>query len=59
MRPAGVQLIPKSNLQALVHAIEERLVHPLTKGTASGSDDSNVRAILDFYRELTGEYRST
>jgi len=55
MRPEGVQLIPKSNLQALVHAITERLTHPLGKGAAFRTDDSNVRAVLDFYRELTGE----
>jgi glycogen(starch) synthase len=55
MRPAGVQLIPKSNLKALQDAIENRLSEPASRKTEYGSDDSNLQAVLDFYRELTGE----
>jgi glycosyltransferase involved in cell wall biosynthesis len=55
MRPAGVHLIPKSNLRALLHAIEERLVEPSRGKADSGIDESNVQAVFDFYRELTGE----
>jgi glycogen synthase len=54
MRPAGVHLIPKSNLEALLLAIENELVRPVTKKTSYGVDDSNVRAVFDFYQELTG-----
>jgi len=54
MRPAGVQLIPKLDLQALLHAIEDRLVQPTNRKAQSGSDESNLQAVLDFYRELTG-----
>ena len=55
MRPAGVHLIPKSNLRALLHAIEERLVQPSRGQADPGIDESNVQAVFDFYRELTGE----
>jgi glycosyltransferase involved in cell wall biosynthesis len=54
MRPAGVQLIPKSDLQALLHAIEDRLAHPTSSKAQSGSVESNLQAVLDFYRELAG-----
>lgn len=52
MRPAGVHLIPKSNLPALVHAMEERLTQPPIARKAYGVDDKNLRAVLDFYRQL-------
>jgi glycogen(starch) synthase len=55
MRPAGVHLIPKSDLQALLHAIEGALAEPSDRKAAAGSYDSNLQAVLDFYRELTGE----
>jgi len=55
MRPAGVQLIPKSSLQALQDAVENILSQPAARKAAYGSDDSNLQAVLDFYRELTGE----
>lgn len=53
MRPAGVHLIPKSDLTALLHAIDETLAHPPRPQTLSGNDDSNLKAVLDFYVELT------
>jgi glycosyltransferase involved in cell wall biosynthesis len=52
MRPAGVHLIPKSNLHALAHAVEDRLSQPASSRAASGSDASNLQAVLDFYQEL-------
>jgi glycosyltransferase involved in cell wall biosynthesis len=58
MRPAGVHLIPKSDLQALLSAIEERLAQPASGKVKSGSDDSNLQAVLDFYRELKGRNRT-
>ncbi len=55
MRPAGVHLIPKSNLPALLCAIEESLAQPSRGEADRGIDESNVQAVFDFYRELTGE----
>jgi glycogen(starch) synthase len=54
MRPAGVQLIPKEDLPALLRAIDGILAQPRSRKVKSGSDDSNLQAIFDFYRELTG-----
>jgi glycogen synthase len=58
MRPAGVHLIPGSNLEALLQATEEILLHPVRKATSVDTDDSNLRAILEFYKELTGESKA-
>ncbi|MGB7601044.1 MAG: glycosyltransferase family 4 protein [Candidatus Sulfotelmatobacter sp.] len=52
MRPAGVHLIPKSNLPALLRAIEETLAQPSRSQSDRGIDESNVQAVFDFYREL-------
>jgi glycogen synthase len=53
MRPAGVHLIPKSNLQALDRAIEEVLSAPgCSPKPESAPDESNLQAVLDLYREL-------
>ena len=54
MRPAGVHLVPMQNLPALVQAIDQQLSQPAGARPAYGSDDSNLRAVLDFYRELVG-----
>src|SRR5215831_12691410 len=52
MRPAGVRLIPKADLDALVKAIAWELQESTKrKGVVSG-DEGNIRAVLDFYREL-------
>ena len=52
MRPSGVHLIPKSDLNALLHAIEQELSRPVQRQDSAGSDDSNLKAVLDFYEEL-------
>jgi len=52
MRPVGVRLIPKSDLQALVSAIERELEKPAASSPVSGADEGNLQAVLDFYREL-------
>jgi glycosyltransferase involved in cell wall biosynthesis len=54
MRPAGVHLIPKSDLQALLRAIEEALAQPAGNKVKGGSDETNLQAVLNFYLELTG-----
>ena len=52
MRPAGVRLIPKAELDALVRTIEVELQEsPHRKGVVSG-DEGNLRAVFEFYREL-------
>jgi glycosyltransferase involved in cell wall biosynthesis len=53
MRPAGVHLIPKSDLPALLRAIDERLAQPALRKEVPGNDDSNLKAVLEFYGEIT------
>ncbi|HZW78922.1 MAG TPA: hypothetical protein VFF50_00505, partial [Candidatus Deferrimicrobiaceae bacterium] len=54
MRPSGVRLVPKSNSPALLHTIEESLAQPSRSQADRGIDESNLQAVFDFYRELTG-----
>lgn len=55
MRPAGVRLIPRSDLPALLRAIELELQRPISHKTLASGDDDNVRAVFEFYRELLNE----
>jgi glycogen(starch) synthase len=55
MRPAGVRLIPKSDLSALLVAIEQQLSQPAGPKTRACRDESNLQAVLDFYLDLLGE----
>jgi glycogen(starch) synthase len=57
MRPAGVHLIPKSHLPALLHTTDKVLAEPPPLRDSSGNDDSNLKAVLDFYVELTRRNR--
>lgn len=57
MRPAGVRLIPKSDLQALVNASEIELQEPVRRKELAGGDDGNVRAVYEFYQGLLAEQR--
>ena len=43
----------RTTVRALVHAVEEQLVHPQRKLTRAATDDSNVRAVFELYQELT------
>jgi glycogen(starch) synthase len=52
MRPAGVHLIPKSDSQALLHAVTQELQHSAVHMEQSGHDESNLQAVFDFYRDL-------
>jgi glycosyltransferase involved in cell wall biosynthesis len=55
MRPEGVRLIPARNPEALFAAIEEVLANPASKGEpAANTENGNMRAVLELYRELTG-----
>lgn len=55
MRPPGLHLFPKSDLKALLQVIERELSSekPVSKSLA-GADESNLQAVLHFYRELLG-----
>lgn len=52
MRPVGVRLIPKSDLEALVASIGQELQQPSASTPVSVADEGNLQAVLDFYREL-------
>ena len=52
MRPPGVHLIPKSDLQALLRAIEQELQHPAAPKAQPAQDESNLQAVFDFYQDL-------
>jgi glycogen synthase len=53
MRPAGVRLVPKSDLPALLQAIEQQLTaNPPTHRHPSVADESNLQAVLDLYQDL-------
>lgn len=52
MRPAGVTLIPKSDLPALLAAVAQQLEQPAPSWERSGSDQGNLQAVFDFYQEL-------
>jgi glycogen(starch) synthase len=53
MRPAGVHLVPVSNSNALLAAVERILTLPKTKReTAPLADESNLEAVLRVYEEL-------
>lgn len=54
MRPAGVRLIPKSDVRALVQAVEDELGHAPNRKAAPATDDSNVQAVYQLYKELIG-----
>jgi glycosyltransferase involved in cell wall biosynthesis len=58
MRPAGVCLIPKSNMPAVLLAIEKQLMLPPLHRTSSAPDESNLNAVLALYRHLLQERRA-
>ena len=52
MRPSGIRLIPQSDLDALVRAIEAQLAQPKNPRRESQSDETNLQAVFNFYQEL-------
>jgi len=52
MRPPGVSLIAKSDLPALLRAIEQQLAQPVPPKQLSRADESNLQAVFDFYQDL-------
>ena len=57
MRPAGVRLIPISDSQALVHAVEQELRQPSTRKDLPQPDECNLQAVVDFYQYLRSNPR--
>ncbi len=54
MRPPGVHLIPKQNLDALVEAIGKVAREGRREASTGQADDENIRAVYDLYREVAG-----
>ncbi len=52
MRLEGVTLIPVADQEALCRAVRWTLEEPQVRQTSSGADASNLRAVVEFYREL-------
>lgn len=53
MRPAGVHLIPKSDLPALLQAIDAQIkASNSSRALSVTTDESNLQAVLDFYEQL-------
>jgi glycosyltransferase involved in cell wall biosynthesis len=55
MRPAGVHLIPPSDLAALGQAIEAQLARCGSRQRQSESSEENIKAVYDLYQELMNE----
>lgn len=53
MRPEGIILIPKSNLQALVEAIQQELRQEKGRKHVPRRGDINVQAVFELYQSLT------
>jgi glycosyltransferase involved in cell wall biosynthesis len=54
MRPMGVRLIPRSDIEALRQAVMNLLGQPESICDSRTPDENNLQAVLDFYRELLG-----
>ena len=52
MRPAGVKLVRAQDPGGLQRAIEEVLASPVGRAEVAGDGQENVRAVLEFYREI-------
>jgi glycosyltransferase involved in cell wall biosynthesis len=56
-RPAGVNLVPVSDLDALCRAVEARLKEPAARNPPARGGDENLAAVFRFYTDLTAERR--
>lgn len=52
MRPAGVDLIPVSDKDALVEAIKNVVRREISAKTGKADDRSNIKAVLNVYEEI-------
>jgi len=59
MRPTGVHLVPKSDLEALCGTVETILRQPEPPRPVMDSGKENLDAVLRFYTDLAGEKRGT
>jgi glycosyltransferase involved in cell wall biosynthesis len=57
LRPAGVTLVPVSDLDALCRAVEACLQEPPARNPPVGGGDENLDAVLRFYADVAGERR--
>lgn len=52
MRPAGVRLIPVSDLQGLLSGVDQAMLQPTKRPQIAKADEANLQAVFDFYQEL-------
>jgi len=52
MRPPGIRLVPKSDLAALLHALEQELLQPHPRKERIPADQTSLEQVLDFYRDV-------
>jgi hypothetical protein len=52
MRPAGVNLVPARDRQALIRAVSEVLATPKQPRLAKPDNFENLERVLEVYREL-------
>lgn len=52
MRPAGVHLIPVGDREELIRAVIKLSKNSKPRGSATQSDNSNIRQVIDLYRTL-------
>jgi glycosyltransferase involved in cell wall biosynthesis len=55
MRPAGAHLIPLSNIDALLEAIEECVRRPREAREPGSPNETNIEAVVALYREMAGD----
>lgn len=55
MRPGGVALIPRSDLDALYQAILDHLSRPFPRHRSGEKHEKNLEAVLGFYQELLAQ----
>jgi glycogen(starch) synthase len=53
MRPAGVELVPMADLDALCRAVEARLKESVPRNLRNAAGVENLEAVLHFYEDLT------
>lgn len=57
MRPAGVHLVPKSDLETLCRTVEALLRQPVPRRSIADSGPENLDAVFRFYKDLAGKKR--
>jgi glycosyltransferase involved in cell wall biosynthesis len=52
MRPSGIRLIPKSDLAALLRALEQELLQPQPRKERIPADQGSLQQVFDFYQDV-------